>query len=93
MAGRDPILDRDVGEQGAAALQLTSHPIRGDDPIFAEQSGVFSRLLEYSFQLVTDILNREIDIPLTDGLNLLARYEPDNWIIRLLRAGGTGSRP
>lgn len=49
--------------------------------------------LEFSFQLVTDILNREIDIPLMDGLNLLARYEPDNWIVRLLRAGGTGSRP
>lgn len=41
--------------------------------------------LEFTFQLVTDILNREVDIPLADGLNLLARHEPDNWIIKLLR--------
>jgi hypothetical protein len=25
MAGRDPLLDRHVGEQGAAALPVTSH--------------------------------------------------------------------
>lgn len=42
--------------------------------------------LEFSFQLVTDILNREVDIPLADGLNLLARHEPDNWVIKLLRS-------
>lgn len=41
--------------------------------------------LEFSFQLVTDIINREVEIPLVEGLNLLARHEPDNWVVKLLR--------
>ncbi|MEA5423864.1 hypothetical protein, partial [Synechococcus sp. CCY9202] len=43
--GRDPLLDRDVGEQGAAALLLTSHQTWGSWPIFAEEAGFFSKLL------------------------------------------------
>lgn len=42
--------------------------------------------LEFTFQLVTDILNREVEIPLADGLDLLARHEPDNWILKLMRS-------
>ena len=45
MAGRDPLLDRDVGEQGAAALLLTSHHGIGGCPIFAGVGGFFSELL------------------------------------------------
>ena len=45
MAGRDPLLDRDVGEQGAAALLLTSHQTWGSWPILAEVAGFFSKLL------------------------------------------------
>ncbi|MEA5424364.1 hypothetical protein, partial [Synechococcus sp. CCY9202] len=42
---RDPLLDRDVGEQGAAALLLTSHQTWGSWPILAEVAGFFSKLL------------------------------------------------
>jgi hypothetical protein len=39
MAGRDPLLDRNVREQGAAALLLASHQTWGSWPIFAEMDG------------------------------------------------------
>jgi hypothetical protein len=45
MAGRVPLLDRDVGEQGPAALLLTSHHGIGGCPIFAGVGGFFSDLL------------------------------------------------
>lgn len=45
MAGRDPLLDRDVGEQEAAALLLASHQRMGSCPILAEVAGFFSELL------------------------------------------------
>lgn len=45
MAGRDPLLDRDVGEQGAAALLLASHQRMGSCSILAETPGFFSKLL------------------------------------------------
>jgi hypothetical protein len=45
MAGRDPLLDRDVGEQGAAALLLASPQRMGSCPILAEGAGFFSELL------------------------------------------------
>ncbi|MCX5967221.1 MAG: hypothetical protein NTV57_06185, partial [Cyanobacteria bacterium] len=45
MAGRDPLLDRDVGEQRATALLLASHQRMGSCPILAEGAGFFSELL------------------------------------------------
>ncbi len=44
MAGRDPPLDRDVGEQGAAALLLASYQRMGSCPILAEVAWFFSEL-------------------------------------------------
>ena len=43
--GRDPLLDRDLGEQGAAALLLTSHHDWGSCSNFEEVAGFFSKLL------------------------------------------------
>jgi len=43
---RDPLLDRDIGEQGAAALLLASHQRLNSCPILAEGAGFFSELLE-----------------------------------------------
>jgi Cdc6-like AAA superfamily ATPase len=40
--------------------------------------------LEFVHQLVSDILNRELDVPLRDGLQLLAQVEPDNWVVKML---------
>ena len=40
--------------------------------------------LEYVHQLVSDIINRELDLPLPAGLELLARHDPDNWVVKLL---------
>ncbi len=40
--------------------------------------------LEYVHQLVSDIINRELDLPLPAGLELLARHDPDNWLVKLL---------
>jgi hypothetical protein len=40
--------------------------------------------LEFTFQLVADILNREVEMQLTHGLQLLARHEPNNWVTKLL---------
>jgi hypothetical protein len=45
MTGRDPILDRDVGEQRAGALLLASHPGVSGYPLFAGVGGLFSELL------------------------------------------------
>jgi hypothetical protein len=45
MAGRDPLLDREEGEQGTAALLLTSHHGMSGCPIFAGVDGVFSERL------------------------------------------------
>lgn len=42
--------------------------------------------LEFTYQLVMDMHNGDVDIPLSDGLRLLANHEPDNWIVRLLRS-------
>jgi hypothetical protein len=44
IAGRDPILDRDLGEQQARALMLTSHQ-EGRLPHFRKSRRVFSELL------------------------------------------------
>ena len=46
MAGRDPLLVRDVGEQGGVALLLASHQRLGSCPILAEGAGFFSKLLD-----------------------------------------------
>jgi len=40
--------------------------------------------LEFVHQLVSDIVNRELDIPLSTSLELLARHEPESWIVKLL---------
>ena len=40
--------------------------------------------MEYVHQLVSDIVNRELDLPLPAGLELLARHDPDNWVVKLL---------
>ncbi|MEA5416006.1 3'-5' exonuclease [Synechococcus sp. BA-132 BA5] len=40
--------------------------------------------LEYVHQLVSDIVNRELDLPLPAGLELLASHDPDNWVVKLL---------
>ncbi len=40
--------------------------------------------LEFVHQLVSDIINRELDMPLRDGLQLLAQVEPDNWVVKML---------
>jgi hypothetical protein len=40
--------------------------------------------LEFAHQLVSDVVNRELDLPLTAGLELLARHEPDSWVVKLL---------
>jgi hypothetical protein len=45
MTRRNPILDRDVGKQGAAAALLASHPGSCSCPIFAGEGGFFSELL------------------------------------------------
>ena len=45
MAGRDPLLDRDVGDQRAAALLLASHPHMGSCLIFGRGGRVFGKLL------------------------------------------------
>ena len=46
MTRRNPLLDRDVGEQGATALLLASHQRVGSWPIIAEVVGFFSELLD-----------------------------------------------
>ena len=48
---RNPLLDKDVGEQGAAALLLTSHHDWGSCSIFEEVAGFFSKLLSSSQHL------------------------------------------
>ncbi|TGH19201.1 MAG: hypothetical protein ERJ68_08515 [Aphanocapsa feldmannii 277cI] len=40
--------------------------------------------LEFVHQMVSDIINRELDLPLRDGLQILASHEPRNWIVKLL---------
>lgn len=40
--------------------------------------------LEFVHQLVSDIVNCELDVPMSDALNLLAIAEPQNWIVQLL---------
>ena len=45
MVRRDPILDREIGEQGAAALLLSSHRRLSGCSIFAGLAGFFSELL------------------------------------------------
>jgi hypothetical protein len=44
IAGRDPLLDRDAGEQEGASVLLTSHRGIGGCPIFAGIAGFFSKL-------------------------------------------------
>jgi Cdc6-like AAA superfamily ATPase len=44
--------------------------------------------LEFVHQLVSNILNRELDLPLRKGLDLLARHEPGNWVVKLLHPVG-----
>lgn len=39
---------------------------------------------EFVHQLVNDLINRELDIPLPKGLALLADSDPDNWVVRML---------
>jgi hypothetical protein len=45
MTGRDPLLDRHVGEQEAGALLLASHQRVGSCPIVPGMGGLFSELL------------------------------------------------
>ena len=40
--------------------------------------------LEFVYQLVSDLFNRELDLPLPEALALLARCEPDNWVVQML---------
>ncbi|WP_338431946.1 AAA family ATPase [Synechococcus elongatus] len=40
--------------------------------------------LELVHQLVSDINNRDLEIPMPDALNLLVRQEPQNWIVKLV---------
>jgi len=40
--------------------------------------------LEFVYQLVSDLFNRELDLPLPVALALLERCEPDNWLVQLL---------
>lgn len=40
--------------------------------------------LELAHQLVSDINNRDLEIPMPDALNLLVQQEPQNWIVRLV---------
>ena len=40
--------------------------------------------LEFAHQLVSDILNRELDLPLDQALELLARHDPESWVVKLL---------
>jgi hypothetical protein len=42
--------------------------------------------LELAFQLITGIPNREGDLPLVEGLELLSRHEPEKWIVQLLNS-------
>lgn len=39
---------------------------------------------EFVHQLVNDLINRELDIPLPEGLALLANSDSDNWVVRML---------
>lgn len=40
--------------------------------------------LELVHQLVSDINNRDLEIPMPDALNLLVQQEPQNWIVKLV---------
>ena len=40
--------------------------------------------LEFVHQMVSEIINRELDLPLPDALQILASHEPRNWIVKLL---------
>lgn len=40
--------------------------------------------MEFAYQLVSDLFNRELDIPLPEALALLARCEPGNWVVKML---------
>ena len=48
MAGRDTLLNQDVGEQGAAAFPLTSHPSKGNCPILAEMMSLSAHFLGFT---------------------------------------------
>lgn len=48
---QDPLLNRDVGEQGANALLLASHQGLGGWPVFADAPDVFSELLSFLRQI------------------------------------------
>ena len=37
--------------------------------------------LEFVHQMVNDIINRELDLPLRHGLQILASHEPRNWVV------------
>ena len=39
--------------------------------------------LEYTFQLVTDILNKEVELRLREAWMLLIKHQPEHWIVRL----------
>ena len=39
---------------------------------------------EFVHQLVTDLINRELDLSLPEGLALLSGSDPDNWVVRML---------
>jgi hypothetical protein len=51
ITGQDLLLDKDVGEQGAAALLLNSHHDWGSCSIFEEVAGFFRKLLSSSQHL------------------------------------------
>ena len=50
MTGRNPLLDRDVGEQRTGGLLLTSHQGVSSCPIFAGVARFFSELLGWSLE-------------------------------------------
>ncbi|MEB3199618.1 MAG: hypothetical protein VKK62_03690 [Synechococcaceae cyanobacterium] len=49
--------------------------------------------LEFTHQLINDIINRDLEIPLAEGLRLLEVHHPQNWIVRLLQPAGTPGSP
>jgi hypothetical protein len=39
---------------------------------------------EFVHQLVNDLINRELDLSLPEGLALLSGTDPDNWVVRMI---------
>ena len=39
---------------------------------------------ELAFKLVTDIINRDFEMTLSEGLSAFVKFNPNNWIVKLL---------